>query len=108
MIQKALFTTGMSYEGRAGFFECRGSRTKTINLVGYLAQLTYAPSSASKDLESIFHHCGGPVKLVHSCFSARKDLESGFHRCGGPVKLKLACFSARKDPESSFHHWDVL
>ena len=36
------------------------------------------------------------MKLVHVCLSARKDLESSFHHCGGPVKLVEALFSARK------------
>ena len=29
-IQKAVFTTRMFYEGRAGFFECRANPTKMI------------------------------------------------------------------------------
>ena len=68
--------------------------------------------SARKDLESSFHHCGSPMKLVQACLnagkvcfnqrgsamkhvqaclSARKDLESSFNHCGGPVKLLQAC-----------------
>ena len=38
-----------------------------------------------KDLESSFHHCGGPVRLEEACLSVRKELESSFHHCGSPV-----------------------
>ena len=41
---------------------------------------------ARKELESSFHDCGGPVKLVQARLCARKDLESSFHQCGGPVE----------------------
>ena len=34
------------------------------------------------------------MKLVQGCLGARKDLESSFHNCVGPVKLVQACFSA--------------
>ena len=34
------------------------------------------------------------MKLVQACLCARKDLESGFHNCVGPVKLVQACLSA--------------
>ena len=37
----------------------------------------------SGHIESNFHHCGGPVKLV------RKDVESSFHHCGGPGMHEL-------------------
>ena len=51
-------------------------------------KLVQACLGARKDLESSFHHCGGPVKLVQACLlSARKDPESSLHRCCGPVKL---------------------
>ena len=50
--------------------------------------------SASKDLESSFHHCGSPVKLVHACLSTRKELESCFHHCGGPLMLVQSCLCA--------------
>ena len=42
---------------------------------------------ARKDLESSFHHCAGPVKIVQACLCARKVLESGFHHCTAPAKL---------------------
>ena len=58
----------MSYEGRPGFFECRANRTKTFNGVGYLVKFAHTPLSVRKDLESSFHHRGGPVKLVHATF----------------------------------------
>ena len=50
-------------------------------------KLVHARLSVRKDLESHFHHCGGPVKLVQSSLSARNDLESNLHHCGGPVKV---------------------
>ena len=31
--------------------------------------------------------------LVHAPFGARKDLESSFHCCRGPVRLVLASFT---------------
>ena len=81
---------------------------RCFNPVEWLVKLVNASFSARKDLESSFHHCGGPVKLVHASFSAKKDLESSFHSCGVPVKLVLASFSARKNPYSTFDHRDVL
>ena len=45
---------------------------------------------ATKDRESSFHDCGGPVELPEACFSARKYRESSFHHCGGAVNLVLA------------------
>ena len=82
-----------------------------------------AGSSARKDLESSFHHCGGPVnvqtflsaidilqnrfndcsrrvKLVHACLSSRIYLYSSFDNCECPVKLVWICLSTTKDPES--------
>ena len=32
------------------------------------------------------------MKLVQDCLSVRKDLESSFHHCGGPVRLVQSCF----------------
>ena len=58
---------------------------------------------ARKDLESNFHHCGGPVKLVQACLYTRKDLESSLHHSWGPVRLVQACLRGRKDLESWFH-----
>ena len=55
-IQKAVFTTIKSYEGRARFFACCAYRTKTFSPVGYLVNLAYGPFSARKDLESSLHH----------------------------------------------------
>ena len=46
--------------------------------------------SVRKDLESSFHHCGGPVNLVQAYLNTRKELESCFHHCGGPVMLVQA------------------
>ena len=43
--------------------------------------------SQKRPIESSFHHCGGPVKIVQACSCARKVLESGFHHCTAPVKL---------------------
>ena len=51
-------------------------------------------ASDRKDLESGFHQCAGPVKLVQACLSTRKDRESSFHHCGGPVRLVQACLCA--------------
>ena len=31
------------------------------------------------------------MKVVQDCLSVRKDLESSFHRCGGPVRIVQAC-----------------
>ena len=83
-LQKADFTTVMSYEGRAGSFECWASRT------------------------SCFHPVGGAVKLVEASLCTRKDLESSFHHCGGHVKHVQASLSARKDREISLTHVEVV
>ena len=90
-------------------------------------KLVQACLSASKDRESSFHHCGGPVKLVQAslcvektlqrrlnrrgvavkdvqgCLSLSKDLESSSHHCGGPVKHVQACLCARNTLQSSFN-----
>ena len=58
---------------------------------------------AGKDLESSFHHCAGPVKLVQACLRARKNQQSCFQHCAGAVKLVQACLRAWKDRQSSFH-----
>ena len=44
-----------------------------------------------RHLESSFHHCGGPVKLVEAWLSARRRIESNFPNCGGSEKLVQAC-----------------
>ena len=49
-------------------------------------KLVQAFVSVRKDLESSFHHCGGPVELVQACLCARDDGESNFHHCGSPMK----------------------
>ena len=36
------------------------------------------------------------MKHVQACLSARKDPESIFNHCGGPVKLVQACLNAGK------------
>ena len=53
-------------------------------------------STARKELESSFHHCGGPLKLAQACLISRKDLESSFYRSGGPVKLVQSCLFVAK------------
>ena len=57
-----------------------------------------------KDVESSFHHCGSPVKLVQACLCAGNTLQCHLYRRGRAVKQVKACLSARKDRESSFHH----
>ena len=94
-IQEAVVTTGMSYEGRAGFFECRTNRTKTFYPVQCLVKLAHSSFNARKDLESSFHHCAGFVELVHASFGVRKDLQSNFHHCGGAVKLVQDSLNAK-------------
>ena len=47
----------------------------------------------TKNVESIFHHCGGPAKLVHPSWSVQRDPKS---HSGGCVKLWHGIFSARK------------
>ena len=61
-----------------------------------------ATLSVRKDLESSFHHCGSPVKLVQAGLRARKSIESSFHRCVGPVKLVQECLCARKTWQKPF------
>ena len=36
------------------------------------------------------------MKLVQACLSVRKDLESSFHNCGGPVKLVQDCLCGER------------
>ena len=54
-----------------------------------------------KDLESSFHHCGGPVQLVQACLSVRMELESSFDHCGGLLRLVPACLNAGKRSEAA-------
>ena len=42
---------------------------------------------------------------MHTCLCVRRHVESSFHQCGGPVKLVQASLKVRKDVERSFHHW---
>ena len=49
--------------------------------------------SARKNLESSFHHYGGPVDLLHASLSVRKGIENCFHDYGGSAKLMQACLS---------------
>ena len=62
--------------------------------------------SASKHVESSFHHCGSPVKLVQACLFARNTLQRRFNHRRGAVEHVQTCLSARKDVESSFHHFE--
>ena len=55
-----------------------------MNLVG-------GSLSVRNDSESSFHHCGGPVKLVHTCLSVRKESESS-HRTSTVVNLAFWMF----------------
>ena len=36
------------------------------------------------------------MKQVQACLSAREDRESIFHHCGGPVRLVQACLCVGK------------
>ena len=67
-------------------------------------KLVQAGLCATKDLQSSFHHCGGPVKLIQACLSAGNVGHRRFNRRGGAVKHVLGCLCARKDLESRFHH----
>ena len=42
------------------------------------------------------------MKIVQARLCARNVLESDFHHCTAPVKLVYACLSVRKELESSF------
>ena len=44
-------------------------------------------SGTLKAVESCY--CEGPVKVVQSSLGVRNDLESRFHHCGGPVQLSV-------------------
>ena len=55
-------------------------------------------------IESSFHHCAGPVKLVQTSLGDMKDMERIFHRCGSLAKLVQASLGVRNDVESIFHH----
>ena len=101
-LKKADFTTVISYEGRAGSFECWASGQSCFSPVGRPVKLVEASLCTRKDLESSLHRCGYPVKLLHAYLSVRNDLDNSFHHCGGHVKHVQASLSARKDREISF------
>ena len=60
--------------------------------------------SARKDVESSFHHCGGPVKLVQASLCAENTLQRRFKNRGGAFKHLQSWLSTSKHVESSFHH----
>ena len=39
----------------------------------------------SKNLESSFHHYGGPMKLVQACLCAEKNLQRRINRAGNTL-----------------------
>ena len=61
--------------------------------------------SSRKDVESRFHHCGSPVKLVQACSYARNTIQRRFHRRRGHVQ---ACGSANEDGKTVFTTEEVL
>ena len=64
---------------------------------------------ARKDLESSFHRCVAPVKLVQACLSAGTVWHRRFNRRGGAEMHVQASLSAWKDLESTFHHcWSLV
>ena len=62
-------------------------------------KVVQASLSVRKDLESSFHHCGSPVKLVQAFVCAEKTYDLRV----GAVKHVQACLSFRKDLESIFY-----
>ena len=42
------------------------------------------------------------MKHVHPCLTARNDRESSFHHCGGPVKLVQTCFKYQERTRKLF------
>ena len=57
-IQEAVVTTGMSYEGRAGFFECRTNRTKTFYPVQCLVKLAHTSFNRLYAIDAYTRHHG--------------------------------------------------
>ena len=64
--------------------------------------------SARKDVESSFHNCVSPVKLVQACLCAGNTLQRRFNRRRGAVKHVQACLSARNDLEAIFTTVEIL
>ena len=59
--------------------------------------------SAKKDLETSFHRCGGPVKLMQARLSARKDLHFIWgNYCG--IKIRFESSWQHVRPESKLCH----
>ena len=48
------------------------------------------------------------MKHVQAFISARKDVESSFHDCGGPVKLVQACLCAENTLNAVLNAEEVL
>ena len=48
------------------------------------------------------------MKHVQACLSARNDVESSFHHCGGPAKLVQACLSAENTLNAVLNPEEVL
>ena len=66
-------------------------------------KLVQASLCAGDTLQRHFNRRGGAVKHVHDCLSASKDRESCFHRCGGPVKLVQAFLCAGNTLQRRFN-----
>ena len=58
---------------------------------------------AGNTLQRHFNRRRGAVKHVHDCLSASKERESCFHRCGGPVKLVQAFLCAGNTLQRRFN-----
>ena len=60
-------------------------------------RLVAACLNAGKRSETaVFNHRGGAMNHVQARLSFRKELQSSFHHCGGPVWLVQACLCAGK------------
>ena len=68
------------------FFVCRAIRTKCFDPVGCLVKLAHASFNTRKDLESSFHCCGGPAKLV---LASLEGTGKQFSSLGCPMESRM-------------------
>ena len=99
---------GMSCEAGTSLFICAKHSTSPFSPPRKCCEARAGLLSSRKDVESSFHHCGGPVKLVQACLCVGSTIQRRFQRRRRAVNHVHACGSADKDGETVFTTEQVL
>ena len=86
-----------SRETRAGQLGCKERCWKQISPQCWYCEACWRMFEFQDGPKKHFHHCWGPVKLIHTCLRVGIYLESSFYHCGSPVKLIQVSLSVTKD-----------